>query len=57
MTTVATFLLAFCILLLVIGGMAIGVLGGRKPISGSCGGINGGRCELCSGTCAEESRE
>lgn len=57
MTTFATFLLAFCILLLVIGGMAIGVLVGRKPISGSCGGINGGRCKLCSDTCAEESRE
>lgn len=56
MTVIATFLLAFGILLLVIAGMAIGVMGGRKPISGSCGGINGGRCELCSGSCAEESR-
>jgi hypothetical protein len=57
MTVIATFLLTFGILLLVIAVMAIGVIGGRKPISGSCGGINGGHCELCSGSRAEESRQ
>ncbi len=34
-----TFLLAFAIILLAIGGLAIGVLFGRPPIKGSCGGV------------------
>jgi hypothetical protein len=29
--------------------MSIGVMNGRKAISGSCGGLNGGGCELCTG--------
>jgi len=45
-----TILLSFVILLLVIAGMSIGVMNGRKAISGSCGGLNGGGCELCSGS-------
>jgi len=49
MTLVATFLLAFLVFIAAIASMAIGVLQGRRPISGSCGGLNGGRCELCSG--------
>jgi hypothetical protein len=44
-------LFSFAIILAVIAGMSIGVLNGRKAISGSCGGLNGGRCELCSGKC------
>jgi len=44
-----TLLLSFIIILLVITGMSVGVLNGRKAISGSCGGLNGGGCELCSG--------
>ena len=44
-----TLLLSFIIVLLVIAGMSIGVLNGRKAISGSCGGLNGGGCELCTG--------
>jgi hypothetical protein len=46
-----TLLLTFAIMLAVIAAMSIGVANGRKPISGSCGGLNGGRCELCSGNC------
>ena len=46
-----TMLLAFAIMLGVIAAMSIGVANGRKPISGSCGGLNGGGCELCSGRC------
>jgi uncharacterized protein len=57
MTFFVSFLFAFAIILLVIGAMAIGVLGGRPPIRGSCGGLNGKPCELCSGTCIEETRE
>ena len=45
-----TILLSFVIVLLVIAGMSIGVMNGRKAISGSCGGLNGGGCELCSGS-------
>lgn len=46
---ILTVFFSFLVLLLVITGMSIGVMNGRKAISGSCGGLNGGRCELCSG--------
>ena len=46
-----TVLLSFAIILAVIAVMSVGVLNGRKAISGSCGGLNNGRCELCSGNC------
>ena len=48
---IATLLLSFTVILLVIAGMSIGVMNGRRAISGSCGGLNGGGCELCSGKC------
>jgi hypothetical protein len=57
MTLLPTLLITFAVLLAFIGAMAIGVMNGRKPISGSCGGLNGGGCELCSGTCERESRQ
>jgi hypothetical protein len=47
----ATMLLSFTVILAVIAAMSIGVMNGRKAISGSCGGLNNGRCELCSGNC------
>jgi len=56
-TALVTFLLSFALLLLVIAGMSIGVMNGRKPISGSCGGLNGGGCELCSGNCRKRRGE
>lgn len=47
------FLLTLVIFLLLVAGMAVGVLSGRKPITGSCGGLNnvgvGGACEICGG--------
>lgn len=47
------FILTFVFLLLIVAGMAIGVLYGRQPISGSCGGLNNlgidGECEICGG--------
>ena len=55
MALVPTLLLTFAALLAVIAAMAIGVMNGRKPISGSCGGLNSGGCELCSGKCLRES--
>jgi len=57
MTLLPTMLLTFAVLLAVIGAMAIGVMNGRKPISGSCGGLNNGGCELCSGNCKRESEQ
>lgn len=57
MTIVSTLLVTFAVMLAVIGAMAIGVLNGRKPISGSCGGLNGGGCELCSGKCSKRETE
>lgn len=49
----AEFFLTFILLLAVVGGMAIGVMRGRAPISGSCGGLNNlgmdGACEICGG--------
>jgi hypothetical protein len=47
----ATLILSFTVILAVIAAMSIGVMNGRKAISGSCGGLNNGRCELCSGNC------
>ena len=57
MNLLPTMLVTFAILLAVIAAMAIGVMNGRRPISGSCGGLNGRGCELCSGKCKRESEQ
>jgi len=48
-----TLLLAFGAMLTIIGGMAIGVMFGRQPIKGSCGGMSAvgidSECEICGG--------
>ncbi len=50
-----TFVLALCVLVLITAAMSIGVLLGRRPISGSCGGVGAAlgqenhRCEFCGG--------
>ncbi|MDT8428180.1 MAG: (Na+)-NQR maturation NqrM [Pseudomonadales bacterium] len=48
-----TLLISFLIIAVVVAGMAIGVVMGRQPIKGSCGGMNnvdgGSTCELCGG--------
>jgi len=49
-TAILTMVFSFVVMLLVIAGMSIGIMNGRRAISGSCGGLNGGRCELCSGS-------
>ena len=47
-----TFFVSLITLLVVIVAMGVGVLFGRRPISGSCGGLNNaGGCALCSGSC------
>jgi uncharacterized protein len=52
-----TVVLAFIIMLVIVGGMAVGVLLGRKPITGSCGGIAqlgmDTECEVCGGNPAK----
>lgn len=50
MNFLATVLIGFLVIAAVIAGMAIGVIAGREPIRGSCGGLGGGACELCTGT-------
>ena len=54
---ILTTALSFVVILLVIAGMSVGVMNGRRAISGSCGGLNGGKCELCSGKCKDKDRE
>jgi hypothetical protein len=54
---VSTLLLSFVVILLVIAGMSIGVMNGRKAISGSCGGLNSGGCELCSNNCRKKREQ
>ncbi|ALM52870.1 (Na+)-NQR maturation NqrM [Halomonas huangheensis] len=58
------FLIVLVAMLLVVAAMAIGVIVGRKPIAGSCGGLNQlglkDGCEICGGkdeVCEEESRK
>lgn len=36
---IGTFIAVFCVLMLVVIGMAVGILFGRAPIKGSCGGL------------------
>ena len=49
MEILVTLGLSFAVIGLVILGMAVGVIAGREPIKGSCGGLSGGGCELCGG--------
>jgi len=43
-------LFGILLLLLAIGGMAIGIIFNNKPLSGSCGGLNpDGVCSFCGG--------
>jgi hypothetical protein len=56
MTMLATSLFSFVVILAVIVAMGVGVMAGRSPIKGSCGGLNGGGCELCSGKCRKSTR-
>ncbi len=58
----STFLLVFLIVGILVFAMSIGVILGRKPISGTCGGIGAlgldGACDICGGDtkkCEEEN--
>ena len=54
---VSTFFLAFILVSALVALMAIGVLLGRKPIAGSCGGMKAlgmeMECEICGGDAAK----
>ena len=57
-------LLVFGFMALIMGAMALGVIMGRKPIAGSCGGLNQigmkDGCDICGGkdeVCEEENRK
>lgn len=47
------FFIVFPVMLLLVVAMSVGVLFGRRPIAGTCGGLNNmgadGGCELCGG--------
>jgi|694.fasta_scaffold00009_89 hypothetical protein len=48
---VTIFVIVLVVLLVVVAAMSIGVLAGRKPIQGSCGGLGsatGSSCSMCS---------
>ncbi len=57
------FLISFVFIALVIAAMAVGVMMGRGPIKGSCGGMGAlgidTACDICGGNpqrCEEETR-
>ena len=49
----ATFVISLLVLGVALLAMSIGVLFGREPIRGSCGGVMG-RCAVCSGNCEKK---
>ena len=60
MTMLEMFII-FLVLMTILGVMSVGVLFGKKPITGSCGGLAnlepGRECELCGGNpsnCVEQ---
>ena len=50
-------LIIFLVLMLIIAAMSVGVLFGKKPITGTCGGLAnlepGRECELCAGNASQ----
>jgi hypothetical protein len=48
-----TMILTFVVLIIIVAGMAVGVLMGGKPIAGSCGGMTAlgmdVACDVCKG--------
>lgn len=57
------FLVSFVAFALIMAAMAVGVIAGREPIKGSCGGVGAlgidQKCDLCGGDpvrCESETR-
>lgn len=51
------FLISFIVMIIAVAGMAVGVMLGRRPIKGSCGGLNtiaGVEC-ACSTPCEKRA--
>jgi hypothetical protein len=55
-----SFVLVFIAMLAIVAAMSVGVMFGRRPIQGSCGGLGqlgiDAECEICGGSparCAE----
>jgi len=50
---ISTFLVVFVFMTVIVAIMAVGVLFGRKPIAGSCGGMAAvgmeSECDVCGG--------
>jgi len=46
-------IMAFCFMLFIVVAMAVGVLMGKRPITGSCGGLSAigmkSACDVCGG--------
>jgi hypothetical protein len=60
---IATFLVVFLFMISIVAVMAVGVIFGRKPIAGSCGGMSAigmeSECDVCGGDktkCDKESK-
>lgn len=54
----STFIAAFVLLLVIVAGMAIGVIFGRGAIKGSCGGLNQvGLSGSCGGACSADEKQ
>ena len=58
------FLISFIVFAFILSAMAVGVIAGRAPIKGSCGGIGAlgidQSCDLCGGDpqrCGTETRD
>jgi hypothetical protein len=52
------FIITFFVLLLIVAGMAIGIIAGRPAIKGSCGGLNQiGLSGSCSGACSATEKQ
>jgi len=58
------FLISVVVMAVVMAGMAVGVIFGRSPIKGSCGGMGAlgidTSCDICGGDpnrCDEETRD
>lgn len=52
-----TLLVTFSVFLLAVGGMALGWLVQGKILKGSCGGLGGDQCGICTKPCEERVKK
>jgi hypothetical protein len=54
---VTTFFISLLFISLFMLALGLGVMLGREPIRGSCGGVNNPEgCEVCAGSCPKRKR-